>query len=90
MSRSIAGRIKINHYADLFGGEDAGVIQIPLDDLHEFPGHPFSVKDDDDMEKLCVSIRENGIYTPLTVRVKSSGGYEIISVYVCPYDKHHK
>ena len=79
MSRSIAGKIKINHYADLFGGDEGGVVQIPIEDLHQFPGHPFSVRDDEDMEKLCESISENGIYTPLIVRVRAAGGYEIIS-----------
>ncbi|MCR5099152.1 MAG: ParB/RepB/Spo0J family partition protein [Lachnospiraceae bacterium] len=79
MSRSIADRIKINHYADLFGGDDAGVVQVPIEDLHQFPGHPFNVRDDEDMDRLCESIRDNGIFTPLIVRVRNAGGYEIIS-----------
>lgn len=46
---------------------------------HPFVGHPFEVCDDEDMQKLVDSIRENGVLTNLTVRRRAEGGYEIIS-----------
>lgn len=46
---------------------------------HPFVGHPFEVRDDEDMQKLVDSIRENGVLTNLTVRRRAEGGYEIIS-----------
>ena len=55
------------------------VKRIPLDLIDDFPGHPFSVKDDTDMELLIESIKQNGIITPIEVRVKDGGRYELIS-----------
>lgn len=55
------------------------VTEVPLSELHPFVGHPFEVRDDDDMQKLVDSIRENGVLTNLTVRRRAEGGYEIIS-----------
>ena len=53
--------------------------EVPLSELHPFVGHPFEVRDDEDMQKLVDSIRENGVLTNLTVRRRAEGGYEIIS-----------
>ena len=55
------------------------VTEVPLSELHPFVGHPFEVRDDEDMQKLVDSIRENGVLTNLTVRRRTEGGYEIIS-----------
>lgn len=55
------------------------VTEVPLSELHPFVGHPFEVRDDEDMQKLVDSIQENGVLTNLTVRRRTEGGYEIIS-----------
>ena len=55
------------------------VTEVSLSELHPFVGHPFEVRDDEDMQKLVDSIRENGVLTNLTVRRRTEGGYEIIS-----------
>lgn len=55
------------------------VTEVPLSELHPFVGQPFEVRDDEDMQKLVDSIRENGVLTNLTVRRRTEGGYEIIS-----------
>ena len=47
MSRSISGKIKINSFADIVGGDDTAVTEVPLADLHEFKNHPFRVLDDE-------------------------------------------
>ena len=41
------------------------VTEVPLSELHPFVGHPFEVRDDEDMQKLVDSIRENGVLTNL-------------------------
>ena len=66
----------------LFGidGDTSGqIIEVPLEELHAFQGHPFKVLDDRRMEELTESVRENGIITPATVRERKEGGYELIS-----------
>ena len=57
----------------------ARIHEIPLDEIDEFPEHPYKVKDDEDMMNLMESIRENGVLTPATVRKKEDGRYEMLS-----------
>ena len=52
--------------------------EIPLEEIDEFPDHPFKVLDDEDMMNLAESIREQGIITPATLRKKEDGRYEIL------------
>lgn len=52
---------------------------IPISDIDDFPNHPFKVKDDEDMMQLVESIKERGVITPATVRLKEDGRYELIS-----------
>ena len=51
----------------------------PLEEIDEFPDHPFKVLDDEDMMNLAESVREQGIITPATLRKKEDGRYEILS-----------
>lgn len=55
------------------------IYDIPLSEIDDFPGHPFKVKMDEDMELLVQSIKERGLITPITLRQKDDGRYEIIS-----------
>ena len=55
------------------------IYEIPLEEIDEFPDHPFKVMDDEDMMNLAESIREQGIITPATLRKKEDGRYEILS-----------
>lgn len=57
----------------------ARIHEIPLDEIDEFPDHPYKVKDDEDMMNLMDSIRDNGVLTPATVRKKEDGRYEMLS-----------
>lgn len=56
-------------------------VQIPLGRLHRFPGHPYKVEDNEEMEALTESIQEYGILNPLLVRrvEGSETDYELIS-----------
>lgn len=53
--------------------------EIPLSEIDEFPGHPFHVRLDEDMDQLVESVKERGIITPVTLRKKPDGRYEIVS-----------
>ena len=53
--------------------------EIPLSEIDEFPNHPFHVRLDEDMDQLVESIKERGIITPVTLRRKPDGRYEIVS-----------
>lgn len=55
------------------------IFDIPLSEIDDFPGHPFKVKLDEDMDLLVESIKERGLITPITLRQKDDGRYEIIS-----------
>ena len=55
-------------------------VAIPVEKLHPFDGHPFKVKDDDEMNTLIESIQTQGILSPLIVRpIEHTNEYEVIS-----------
>ena len=53
--------------------------EIPLELIDDFPGHPYQVRMDEDMDQLVESIKERGIITPVTLRPKDDGKYEMVS-----------
>ncbi|MCR4993008.1 MAG: ParB/RepB/Spo0J family partition protein [Lachnospiraceae bacterium] len=79
MDRTIAGKIKINSFTDLIGGDNNEVCEIELKELHDFKDHPFKVKDDEKMQEMVESIKKSGVLVPGVVRAKAEGGYEIIA-----------
>lgn len=54
-------------------------MMLPVSELHDFPGHPFQVRDDEEMEKLAESITQHGVLMPGLVRPRAAGGYEIVA-----------
>lgn len=52
---------------------------LPLSELHDFPNHPFKVRDDEAMQETTESIRQYGVLVPAIVRPCEDGGYEIIA-----------
>lgn len=67
-------------YDELFGKvEDTGYIEVPLDEIDSFAEHTYKVRDDEEMERLVESIRENGVLIPAILREKPNGRYECIS-----------
>lgn len=55
------------------------IYDIPLSEIDDFPDHPFKVKLDEDMDQLVASVKERGIITPVTLRQKEDGRYELVS-----------
>ena len=73
-------------YAELFMDDSSRAVaklpriyDIPLDQIDDFPDHPFQVRLDEDMDQLVESICANGIITPVTLRQKEDGRYEMIA-----------
>ena len=84
--RDLAKNIRLPSIDDLFSTEeerqDAKLekIQIlPLSELHPFEGHPFQVRNDEEMDKMVDSVKEYGVMTPAIVRPRRDGGYEIVA-----------
>lgn len=55
------------------------IYDIPIDLIDDFPDHPFKVKMDEDMDQLVESVKDRGLITPITLRPKEDGRYEIVS-----------
>lgn len=80
MTNRVAGKIKLQSVDELLGvPEISGTQEIEIARIHEFPNHPFKVLDDERMDMLVDSIRENGILNPVIVRPDQNGDYEMIS-----------
>ena len=79
-------KMKLPSVDDLFSTEEERqeaklpkIYDVPLSEIDDFPGHPYRVLDDEDMEALMESIKERGVITPAMVRKKEDGRYEMIS-----------
>ena len=55
------------------------IYDLPLAEIDPFPEHPFKVRMDEDMDQLVESVKQRGVITPITVRQKEDGRYEIVS-----------
>ena len=54
-------------------------MQLPVDRLRPFEGHPFKVTDDAEMDQLVFSILTQGLLTPITARPIENDEYEVVS-----------
>ena len=55
-------------------------VAIPVEKLRPFAGHPFKVKDDEEMNALIESIQTQGVLSPLIVRpIENTDEYEVVS-----------
>lgn len=76
-------RFKPLTYEQMYGVEepepDGRPLELDIDTLLPFPNQPFHPYKEDEMEKMVESIQENGIISPIIVRPKEDGTYEIIS-----------
>ena len=53
---------------------------LPLSELHDFPNHPFKVRDDEAMQETAESIRQYGVLVPAIVRPREGGGKCILQL----------
>ena len=87
-ARKSLGGAGLPPLADLFSTSEERALEaqtqervmiLPVSELHDFPGHPFRVRDDEEMEKLAESITQHGVLIPGLVRPRAAGGYEIVA-----------
>lgn len=86
MARNSAIGMKLSTVDDMFStqaerdeaGQEA-VRNIPLGEISDFPGHPFKVKQDENMMDMAESVKQYGVLVPALVREKKGGGYEMIA-----------
>ena len=55
------------------------IMEIPLSQISDFPNHPFKVKMDESMSDLVESVKSYGVLSPVIVRPKNNGKYEMIA-----------
>jgi len=80
MAGKFAGKIQLQTVDELLGvPETAGTMDIDVDRIHSFANHPFKVLEDDKMDELVTSIKENGVLSPVIVRPDKEGNYEMVS-----------
>ena len=78
-----ASKIELKKFDDLFGDavvaeESQGIIEIPVDDLYEFKGHPFKIHEDE-LQEMVDSVAQFGVLVPGICRPRPEGGYEILA-----------
>lgn len=76
------GAPSLTSYDDIFKDMDDSqekVVEIPLEELHDFDNHPFHVQDDEAMMDMKESIEKYGVLVPGIARQRSEGGYEIVA-----------
>jgi len=78
--------IKLTSVDDLFSTEESRidsqrekVLEIPLEEISDFPNHPFKVKADEAMLEMADSVKQYGVLVPGLVRPKADGGYEMVA-----------
>ena len=80
MANRVGKKIKLASIDELLGAPSTeGTVDIDVRAIYPFENHPFKVLDDDRMEDLVESIRENGVINPVLVRPDDEGTYEMIS-----------
>ena len=84
--KSSAKNISLTSLDDLFSTEEerskdvvGAIVNIPLSQLHDFPNHPFKVRDDEKMQETVESVKAYGVLVPAIVRQRPDGEYEIVA-----------
>lgn len=73
-------KIKLSGVDELLGVvNEESAMEIDIASIHPFSGHPFKVVDDEKMQDLVESVRENGVITPVLIRPAENNEYEMIS-----------
>ena len=75
-------KIKLTSIGELLGVvNEESAMEIEIDKIKPFSGHPFKVIDDEKMQDLIESISESGVLTPVLIRPDQNDGYEMMSGY---------
>ena len=86
MAKSSGIKLNLPSADDLFSTQEERdeekretLIDLPVEEISDFPNHPFKVKMDENMAALVESVKEYGVLNPALVRPKPEGGYEMIA-----------
>lgn len=84
--KSSARKIELKDFDQIFNTDEGRqesqqekIVEVPLEDLHPFKDHPFSVRDDDSMRETVESVKTYGVLMPGIARPRPEGGYEIVA-----------
>lgn len=79
-------KVHLSSFDDLFQTDESRedlkrerLMEIPISLIHDFPDHPYKVKDDENMFELVESIKTRGLIQPVLVRPLDDGTYEMVS-----------
>ncbi len=79
-------KIDLKPFDDLFETDESRadlqkerLSDIPIKGIHDFPDHPYQVKDDEAMMELVESIKTYGLLHPVVVRTLKDGSFEMVS-----------
>ena len=73
-------KVKLTSIDELLGVmNEESAMEIELKSITPFRSHPFKVLNDEKMEDLINSIKENGVITPVLIRPTEKNHYEMIS-----------
>ena len=80
----LKSKMKLPSVDDLFTTQEERdntekIIKIKINEIDNFPNHPYKVIDDDRMKEMSESIKEYGLLNPVIVRKKENGRYEMIA-----------
>lgn len=86
MAKSSGIKLNLPSADDLFSTQEERdeakretLIDLSVEEISDFPNHPFKVKMDESMAALVESVKEYGVLNPALVRPKPEGGYEMIA-----------
>ena len=75
MKNRSGDKIKLTSIDELLGVvNEESAMEIEIRKIHSFADHPFKVMDDEKMDELVASIRENGVLVPVLLRPDDHGG----------------
>lgn len=79
-------KLELTSFDEIFNNEETRreerlerVQMIAVEEMDDFPNHPFKVCNDEKMQDTIESIRENGVLVPAIVRPKENGRFEIVA-----------
>ena len=55
------------------------LMDISIEEISDFPNHPFKVRDDEEMQELADSVKAHGVLVPALVRPLDDGGYQMVA-----------
>ena len=77
-------KMEIQNVDDLFkisnnNGKIETVVMIPINNISNFPNHPYKIQNNEEMQEMIESISNGGIQQPVIVRINEEGNYEMVS-----------